>query len=246
LVLALGVLVLSFASFLFWLSAVKARIDAALRASDPCAAASLGGVDVAWAADAQKGRILDLRAQCDGARRRAQLEREEQRRREERALEQERARALREARCASIARRLATSQAPSAPIAGEDGPLFQRIEKGALLAPDMAVVPLPCSDTQAASQIAQAFDAAVLQSPAAWTSANVISERVRSILRAHVGELAGVHKQTFASRAEEAAKRGLVQGKKEQVEPAMMRCRLQEELGVPLGVYCRALLALKL
>ena len=208
-----GVVVASVAALLVWLSAAKARIDVALRSSDPCVGSSLEKSDVAWATDAQRRRVTELGAQCEAAQRRAQLEREEQRRREERMREEERVRRLKAVKCASIARRLAHSESASEPLSGDDSPFLRRIEKGVLAPSDMAVAPLPCSETESASQISQAYEAAVLLSPAAWTSANVLSERVQSILRTHAGALAGVHKQTFASRAEEAAKRGLVQGR---------------------------------
>ena len=70
---------------------------------------------------------------------------------------------------------------------------------------------LPCEGTPSAAKIATVFEAAVLATPTRWAYADP-SERVRELLTKNEAQLPSVPKQILARRADDAAKRALVQG----------------------------------
>lgn len=254
-----GVLVLIAAGAgLLWLRAVRARVEGALAAVDPCAALDIDPGDLARASSEQAQRAADRRASCEDRRRRDAEAREAERLREEKAREAERLRKDREARCAALAGRLASvSQAlrkdtldseltaDDEAVAGEKAPLLRRVARRSLDRPDMAESDLPCADTPAAPDFATAFASAVVASPAAWANADVVSDRVASILVEHSAELPAAARQQIQVHADALVKRAMLQKSPAATEQAERACKLKDRMGVRGSKYCPGLPALR-
>jgi hypothetical protein len=223
-----------------WIRSVRARVDVGLAGADPCAAASIDPADLKQASSAQMQQVTERKAACDEQKRREATAREEQERREAADREAQRVRKLREDRCEALAAHLGKGdlQPDDGNVVGEQGALLARVGKGALTKADMTTASLPCADTPAGAKIADAFAAAVLASSQAWCAADEFSDPVRAVLEKHMNELPSIPKQVLARRADDTAKKALIQGGAELTTRAAGLCRLKDALGVRGGKHC--------
>lgn len=229
-----------------WVHAVRARVDAALAAADPCAAAAVDPSDLARASAEQRQRADDKRAACEEAKRREAQARASRLRREQEAREAEARKREREARCEALAQHLAAGALgpDDAAIAGKSAGLLGRVAKRALEGADLAVGDLPCQDAAAGPKIAEAFAAAVAASTAAWARPAEVSDRVYAALVKQKSTLPGSPKQVLAKHADRAAEKAIVSRDDAEKARAKRLCQLTGELGIRGGKYCATLFVL--
>ncbi|MFT3764832.1 MAG: hypothetical protein QM820_04845 [Minicystis sp.] len=135
---AAGAVCVSAIGVVIWIHAVRARVDAALSAADPCAAAAIDPGDLARASGDQQRLAGERRAACDEAKKREAEARAAQEKREAEAREAEARKREQEARCEALSQHLAagTIGPEDAAAAGASAALLGRVAKSALEAAD--------------------------------------------------------------------------------------------------------------
>jgi hypothetical protein len=244
-VAAIGLLALLPAGL--WLRAVRARVDAALAAPDPCAALDIAPRDLERATTAQRQRADDRRTACQQRRAQDAEAAEAARQHEDAVRREESAKQDRVARCDALATHVAGGevQPDDAAAAAGQGPLLLRVARRALVPADMATTELPCADTPAGARLDDALATAVVASQAAWVAADDVSDRVASVLVAHASELPLQRKFALLAHAEKLVKRALIQKTPAAVDQATRLCKLKDDLQIRGARYCPALAALK-
>jgi hypothetical protein len=227
--------------------AVRARVEAALGASDPCAVFTIAPRDLERASSAQQERAAAQRATCGDLQRQAEEAREAAARAEEKARAEEQARKDREAKCDALAAHMAAGDVlpEDAAVADGKGPFLLHVAKRALASVDMSESALPCANTPAGAKIAEAFAAAVLASPAAWANADDISGRVAALLVAHRDELARNPKFGLLAHADAMVKRAMLVKTPAAMDQAEKLCKLKDDLEIQGSKFCPALAKLK-
>lgn len=246
LIAAAGIVSASAIAVVVWVHAVRARVDVALAAADPCAVTALDPGDLARASSDQERRAGERRAQCEEAKRREAEARAAEEKRAADAREAERRRHEHEAQCAALAAHLGAGSAGAedAAAAGSAADLVGRIAKKQLASEDLAVADLPCEDTPSAAKIGDAYAVALVASTAAWVRADDVSERARAALVARKDALPSSPRQVLAHRADRAALKALASKEEPAKQRAERLCTLSAELGVPGGKYCKTLFVL--
>jgi hypothetical protein len=229
-----------------WIVAVRARVDKALAATDPCAAAAIDPGDLARASSAQQRRADEMRATCEDKRRREEQARLEKERAEAREREAAAKKREHEERCAALAAHLeAGALAPEdEATAGEKAALLGRAAKKALEKGDLVETELPCADTPSSAKIKAAFGAAVAASPGAWSRPDDIGAIAHDALVAQKDALPGSPKQMLSQHADKTAMKAIVSRDDGAKNRATTICRLADELGVRGGKYCSTLAVL--
>lgn len=243
---AAGIAIAASGGVALWIGAVRARVDAALSATDACAAAAIDPGDLARASGAQQKRAAERSASCEEQKRREGEERAAAEKREADAREAEQKKKAREAGCDALAKHLAAGSltAEDSALAGSKAALLARVAKGAVDKADLAENDLPCADAPAGAKIADAFASAVAATPAAWARADDVSDRVYAALVAKRDALPGSPKQVLAQHADKLAMRAIVSRDDAFKARATRLCTLKKELGIPGGKYCSTLFVL--
>jgi hypothetical protein len=241
-----GVIAIVAVAFGLSIHAARGRVEDALGRADPCAAEGIASGDLDRASADQKRRAAGALATCTEQRRRDEQAREEQRRRDEQARAEIEKKRDHEARCTALGAHVAAGRLADGDDAVMEGKgaLLGRIARGPLDKGDLADADLPCADTAAGAKLADAFTAAILASPSAWTGADEVGVRAREILVAHRGEL-GTHPQAvFARHADDVAKKACIWRRPADLARAAKLCQLKDDLGVHTGKYCAVLFAI--
>lgn len=230
-----------------WVRSVRARVDVALAAVDPCAALDIAPKDLARASSSQQQRAEDRKTACRDRRARDAEAVETARVADEKTQREEAARKDRLAKCDALAAHVAAGEllTEDAVAAAGLGPLLQRIAHRALAPEDMTTTDLPCPDTPAGAKLGDAFASAVVASEPAWVSMDDVSDRVAAILLRHAAELPVRKKYSLLAHAEALVKRAMIQKTPALVEQAGRLCKLKDDLQIRGAKFCPALAKLR-
>lgn len=204
--------------------AARARVEDALRASDPCVGAALPAEDREEATSDQRGRLAALGTRC----------------------ERERDKKAREERC----RVLATAVEEGKPIEGgaEAGglsaELLARLATRALVAEDLLIdeQAMPCGGTQASARMWAAFVAAAGPPGDLWGRAEGVSAAVGKRM-ATAASFSPSATQSLSFRAEIIANKAIRAGGDRLVANATELCVLKVARGGKPAMACKVLIA---
>lgn len=202
----------------------RARVEAALRAEDPCEVESLAPADVALATPEQvAGEKARLEACAAG-----------------------RARARRVAACEALAKNFASGKLTpdDLALAGQAAPRFERATKRELGAEDLLAAPkdMPCQDSPAKDRFFRTYALAAAESTKVWAEAPRVSDELREALKSK--DLTDKpFRDELARRAEPAAGRAILSGKPEDLELGQKLCDFARSFGMKDGKKCAGLAA---
>lgn len=200
----------------------RARVEAALRAEDPCAIEALAPEDITHATPEQ------------AAAEKTRLE----------ACAEKRARDRYVAACETLAKNFEAGKlsADDLALAGQAAPRMERAQKRELLADDLLATPkdMPCQDSPAKDRFFRTYALAAAESTKVWAEATKVSDELRAALKGK--ELAGKpYRDELVRRAEPAAARAILSGKPEDMELGQKLCDFAGSFGIEPGKKCAGL-----
>ncbi|MDI1480913.1 hypothetical protein [Polyangium sp. y55x31] len=202
----------------------RARVDAALRAEDPCAVEKLAPEDIALAipeqVTAEKSR---LEACASG-----------------------RARAKYVAACETLAKNFEAGKLSpdDLALAKEAGPRLERAQKRELGEGDLLATPkdMPCQDSPSKDRFFGTYATAAAESKKVWTEATRASDDLRDALGGK-DFATKPYRDELSRRAEPAAAKAILSGKPEDMELGQKLCDFAASFGIERGKKCTGLAA---
>jgi hypothetical protein len=223
--------------------AARARVDAILGASDPCAVSTIAPRDLESASSAQQQRVAAQRTACTEAQRQSADAREVAAQADEKKNDDDRAKKERETKCDALVTHIAAGgiQPEDAVVADGKGLVLLRVAKKALDVVDMTETTLPCADTPAGAKIVAAFTTALIASPSVWSNADEFSDRVAGMLVEHRADLPKKAKIGFLTHADDVAKKAIMKKTAAALDQAAKLCKLKDDLETRGGKFCPVL-----
>ncbi|MDC3960368.1 hypothetical protein [Polyangium jinanense] len=202
----------------------RARVDAALRAEDPCAVEKLAPEDITLATPEQvTGEKSRLEACASG-----------------------RARARYVAACETLAKNFDAGKlsADDLAVAKEAAPRLERAQKRELGVEDLLATPkdMPCQDSPSKDRFFGTYAAAAADSKKVWTEATRVSDDLRDALRGK-DVSTKPYRDELTRRAEPAAAKAILSGKPEDMELGQKLCDFAASFGIERGKKCTGLAA---
>lgn len=203
------------------LTAARERVTKALANADPCTAQSIAPEDMAKALPEQVTKQAEMKAACEKGRERAKYEQA----------------------CEVLAGHLEAGK-----ISPDDEELLKssvdmmrRVTRGALTSGDLlfADAGMPCQDVPKVSdRLWRAYAKAASDSPAAWASADKVSDRLKKLLTGKDLTLSNASKAEMVKHAEAVGLKAIVSGKPDELARAKELCDFNLSLGIEYGRYC--------
>lgn len=246
----LAAVALAFSAVVVWMvrvRAARARVDAALTATDPCARVVSDEGDLNKASDPQRQALEGAEAACAAQRETERRAAEEAKRRAEAERQAEQEAAEIRKRCDALAGDIAAGRAIEDPeIEGETRALLQRMTDQTLEPDDLTLGdnPFPCRDTPAEAAIGAAYARAALARLAGWIESRTLSDASFALLVAGREGLTEHQRVSLSNHIEAHAKKTLIGGDERRVRQTIRLCDLSLKLGQPERQYCTATRAL--
>ncbi|MDI1446970.1 hypothetical protein [Polyangium sp. 6x1] len=202
----------------------RARVDAVLRAEDPCAAEGLAPGDIALATPEQVTAEKSRLEACASGRARAKYV----------------------AACETLAKNFEAGKLSpdDLAIAKDAAPRLERAQKRELGLPDLVATPkdMPCQDSPSKDRFFGTYATAAAESTKVWAEATRVSDDLCDALRGK-DFATKPYRNELSRRAEPAAAKAILSGKPEDMELGQKLCDFAASFGIERGKKCTGLAA---